>query len=87
MHLSSDRFVMAHNKPKVASVNFHVNEFEMGHTRTESYGNDKYCLKFFEKVLNYAYISRLSYLCLVFFNITFYFSGPHVMFFISPFSN
>ena len=73
MHLSSDRFVMAHNKPKVASVNFHVNEFEMGHTRTESYGNNKDCLKFFEKVPNYAYISRLSYLYLVLLNITFLF--------------
>lgn len=41
VHLSSDRSVTAHSKPEVASVNFHVNEVEDGHTRTESYAGSK----------------------------------------------
>lgn len=41
VHLSSDRSVMAHSKPEVASVNFHVSEVETGHTRTESYAGSK----------------------------------------------
>lgn len=41
VHLSSDRSVTAHSKPEVASVNFHVNEVEEGHTRTESYAGSK----------------------------------------------
>jgi hypothetical protein len=62
LHLSSDRSVTAHSKPEVTSVNLHVNEVEKGHTRTDSYGNAKYCLMFFEKFLNYAYMTRFSYL-------------------------